>query len=300
MATTTVSLDKSLPRPRRRLPTWVYRLRRSPVGLIGAVIVTVVVVIAILAPTIAPLDPTKLNLGKRLLPPIWITGSDPTFLLGTDQLGRDMLSRLLWGSRISAVVGVAAVALSALIGVTLGLVSGFFGGWVDILISRALDSFMAIPFIVLALAVVSVLGGSLVNIIIVLGFTGWVSFARVVRGEVLTVRERDYVTAARSIGQRNRPILVRHILPNVIGSIIVLATLDVAVAIIAESSLSYLGLGVQPPTVTWGLMLADGRDHLATSWWLSTFPGLAISITVLGIIFLGDWLRDVLDPRLKK
>jgi peptide/nickel transport system permease protein len=171
-----------------------------------------VVLVAIFAPVLAPQDPTKLNLGKRLLPPIWITGSDPTFILGTDQLGRDMLSRLILGSRISVVVGISAVALSALVGVTLGLVSGFFGGWTDTLISRAIDSFMAIPFIVLALAVVSILGGSLVNIIIVLGFTGWVSFARVVRGEVLTVRERDYVAAARSIGQRNVFLLSRHVL----------------------------------------------------------------------------------------
>lgn len=268
--------------------------------MVGVTIVVAVLLVAIFAPVLAPHDPTKLNLGKRLLPPFWITGSDPTFLLGTDQLGRDMLSRLIYGSRISVTVGVSAVLLSALIGITLGLLSGFFGGWVDTIISRALDSFMAIPFIVLALAVVSVLGPNLVNLIIVLGITGWVSFTRVVRGEVLSVRERDYVTAVRSIGQRTPQILARHILPNVAGSIIVLATLDVAVAIISESSLSFLGLGVQPPTVTWGLMLSDGREHLATSWWLATFPGLAISITVLGIIFLGDWLRELLDPRLKK
>lgn len=300
MATQTAPFEKPITPRLRRTPAWLIRLRRSPVGMIGAFIITLVVLAALLAPVISPHDPTRLNLGKRLRPPVGVENSDPGNILGTDQLGRDMLSRLLWGSRISVIVGVSAVSVAALIGVTLGLLSGFFGGVVDLIISRALDSFMAIPFIVLALAVVSMLGGSLINIIIVLGFTGWVSFARVVRGEVLTVRERDYVTAARSIGQRNGWILVRHILPNVAGSIIVLATLDVAVAIIAESSLSYLGLGVQPPTVTWGMMLADGRDHLATSWWLSTFPGMCISITVLGIIFLGDWLRDVLDPRLKK
>ncbi|MFN8484255.1 MAG: ABC transporter permease [Anaerolineae bacterium] len=300
MATGADSLPTSTKLRSRRLPRWVFRLRQSPVGLIGLTIIVFVVLIAILAPVISPHDPTRLQLGKRLLPPFWIEGSDPAYVLGTDQLGRDMLSRLIWGSRISVVVGIAAVAIAAVIGVTLGLISGFFGGWMDTLISRGIDSFMSIPFIVLALAVVSVLSPNLLNLIIVLGITGWVSFARVVRGEVLTTRTRDYVTAAQAVGQRDRRILTRHILPNVTSSIIVLATLDVGVAIIAESSLSFLGLGVQPPTVTWGLMLADGREHIATSWWLAAFPGLAITITVLGIIFLGDWLRDVLDPRRKK
>ena len=300
MATTSLPLDKTLRSSRRTLPAWVRRLRQSPVGIIGAVIVVTVVVVAITAPLIAPHDPTRLQLGRRLLPPFWLPGANPAHFLGTDQLGRDVLSRLIWGSRVSVIVGVSAVALSALIGVTLGLVSGFFGGWVDGLISRAIDSFMAIPFIVLALAVVSVLGASLPNLILVLGITGWVSFARVVRGEVMSVKERDYIAAVQSVGQRTPLILIRHILPNVAGSIIVLATLDVALTIISESSLSFLGLGVQPPTVTWGMMLSEGREHLATSWWLATFPGLAISVTVLGIIFLGDWLRDVLDPRLKK
>jgi peptide/nickel transport system permease protein len=175
------------------------------------------------------------------------------------------------------------------------------GGVVDVILSRILDTFMAIPFILLALAVVGVLGprqgNGLLTLIIVLGITGWVTFARVIRGEVLSIKQREYIEAARSIGQHRPLILLRHVLPNVMASIIVLSTLQISTVIIAESSLSFLGLGVQPPTITWGTMLAEGRDHLATSWWLATFPGIAISLTVLGTILLGDWLRDVLDPR---
>ena len=270
----------------------------------GVAIVMIVVLVAITAPWLAPHDPTALNLKARLLPPIWYPESDPAYLLGTDQLGRDVLSRLIYGSRISVAVGVLGVLASLAIGVTFGLVSGFAGNKIDAVFSRVLDTFMAIPFILLAMAVVGALGpqeegSGLLTLILVLGVTGWVVFARVVRGEVLSVKLRDYVDAAYSIGQRRPAILVRHILPNVTASIIVLATLQVSTVIIAEASLSFLGLGVQPPTITWGLMLADGRDHLATSWWLATFPGLAITITVLGTILLGDWLRDVLDPRQK-
>lgn len=282
---------------------WIASLGRSPVGTFGIVIVVGVIVIALGAPLLAPHDPTQLNLRSRLLPPFWDAEGDMTYLLGTDQLGRDLLSRIIYGSRISVLVGVLGVAVSLVVGVILGLVSGYVGRWVDIIISRMLDTFMSIPFIVLALAVVGALGprqgSGIVTLVVVLGLTGWVTFARVIRGEVLSVKEREYVEAARSIGQRNGQILARHVLPNVTASIIVLGTLQISTVIIAESSLSFLGLGVQPPTVTWGIMLSEGRDHLATSWWLSTFPGLAITITVLGTILLGDWLRDVLDPRMK-
>jgi peptide/nickel transport system permease protein len=282
---------------------WVKGLFRSPVGLLGITLVTIVVITALGAPTLAPHDPAQLNLRSRLLPPVWFDGGDPTFILGTDQLGRDVLSRLVFGSRVSLIVGILGVTVSLVVGVVLGLTSGFLGGWIDTVISRMLDTFMAIPFILLALAVIGVLGpgrgDSLVVLIIVLGLTGWVTFARVVRGEVLSVKTQEYVEAAHAIGQTQFKILFRHVLPNVTASIIVLATLQVATVIIAESSLSFLGLGVQPPTVTWGIMLSEGRDHLATSWWLATFPGVAITLTVLGIILLGDWLRDVLDPRQK-
>jgi peptide/nickel transport system permease protein len=269
--------------------------------MIGLVLVLITLVCAVAAPLLAPHDPSVINVRGRLLPPAWAAEGDPMYLLGTDQLGRDLLSRLIFGAQISVVVGVAGVIVSLFVGVILGLISGYIGGIVDVILSRILDTFMSIPFILLALAVVGVLGlgegSGLLTLIIVLGLTGWVTFARVVRGEVLAVKQREYVEAARSIGQRDVWIIVRHVLPNVTASIIVLSTLQIATVIIAESSLSFLGLGVQPPSITWGTMLAEGRDHLATSWWLATFPGIAISLTVLGTILLGDWLRDVLDPR---
>jgi peptide/nickel transport system permease protein len=278
-------------------------LLRSPVGLVGFLLVIAAILGALLAPWLAPFDPTTFHFRNRLEPPFWIDGGDPRFLLGTDQLGRDLLSRLLYGSRISLVVGFLGVVVSLVIGVVLGLIAGYYGGWLDDVLSRVIDTFMAIPFIVLAMAVIAVLGtqggNSIVILVIVLGITGWVTFARVVRGEVLGVKALEYVEAARALGQSHFWIVVRHVLPNVAASIIVLSTLNVASVIIAESSLSFLGLGVQPPIVTWGLMLADGRDHLATSWWLSTFPGLAITFTTLGMIMLGDWLRDLLDPRMQ-
>ena len=282
---------------------WLRSLMRSPVGLLGIILVSLAVIMAVAAPMLAPHEPTKLNIKTRLIPPAWSEGGDPSFLLGTDQLGRDLLSRVIYGSRISLLIGLGGVAVALVIGVLLGLISGFFGGISDTVISRILDTFMAIPFIILALAVMGVLGvkggNNILRLIIVLALANWVIFARVVRGDVLSVKGRDYVEAARAIGQSTPKILWRYILPNVAASIIVLATLQIATVIIAEASLSFLGLGVQPPTITWGIMLADGRDHLATSWWLSTFPGMAITLTVLGIILWGDWLRDILDPRLK-
>lgn len=267
--------------------------RGSPVGMVGTAMVVAVVLVALLAPAIAPHDPTQHHRDVRFLPP-----GSPTFLLGTDQLGRDVLSRLLYGARISVLIGVSAVLVGGSVGATIGLVAGFYGGTLDALISRAIDTFLSIPFIILVLGVVGILGPSLLTLILVLGFTGWASYARVARAETMSVREREFVSAARALGASAGRISGRHILPNTMASLIVLATLDVAATILAESSLSFLGLGVQPPTVTWGLMIADGKDYIATAWWLALFPGLAISFTVLGVIFLGDWLRDVLDPKL--
>ncbi|MCU0492280.1 MAG: ABC transporter permease [Chloroflexaceae bacterium] len=301
--TTALKSPESLIRERPRVGRFALamrRLRRSPVGLIGAVIVVAVVIAAIFAPALAPHNPTRLQLGRRFLPPVWMEGGSWAYWLGTDQLGRDIWSRILYGSQISVFVGVASSIFSGIIGVLIGLVAGFYGKLVDSFLSRVVDTFLAIPFIVLALAVAGVLGPGLLNLIIVLTVTGWVTYARVVRGEVLAVKERDYIMAARVIGQQNWKIALSHILPNVAASVIVLTTLNVATTIIAESSLSFLGLGVDSRTVTWGSMLADGREHIATSWWMATFPGLAITITVLGIIFVGDWLRDVLDPKMKE
>jgi len=294
-------VERSATNARRRGALGFYwrRLRRSPVGMIGVAIISAVLFVAAFAPVLAPHDPTLQRLEQRVLPPAWAAGGVSEFPLGTDNLGRDVLSRLLYGSQVSVMVGVSGVLVSMLIGVNAGLVAGFYGGRVDAVLGRITDTFLSIPFIVLALAVVGVLGPGLLNLIVVLGFVGWVSFSRVVRGETLAIRQREFVQAARAIGQTNGQILRRHLLPNVGPSVIVLATLDVASIIIAESSLSFLGLGVQPPTVTWGAMLADGRQFVATAWWLATVPGMAITVTVLGIIFLGDWLRDVLDPRLR-
>lgn len=273
--------------------------RGSIVGMVGSTMVLIVVPIALFAPLIAPHDPAQHNRRLRFTPPVWVEGGDPRFILGTDQLGRDVLSRILYGSRISVLIGLAAALIGGLVGSAIGLMAGFYGGVVDQIISRLLDTFLSIPFIVLVLAVIGVLGPSLLTIILVLGLTGWASYARVVRGTTLSVRQRDFVLAAHALGIPGWRIAFRHVLPNTFASIIVLATLDVATTILAESSLSYLGLGVQPPSVTWGLMIADGREYLSSAWWLALFPGLAISFTVLGVIFLGNWLRDVLDPRIK-
>jgi peptide/nickel transport system permease protein len=276
----------------------VRRWRASPVGIVGSVMVFVVVMVALLTPLLAPHDPTEHNRRQRFLPPIWMDGANRAHPLGTDQLGRDVLSRILYGSRISVIIGVSAAVIGGTLGAVIGLIAGLYGGLVDTLISRAVDTFLSIPFIILVLAVVGILGPSLLTLILVLGVTGWASYARVIRGETLSVKEREYVSAAQSLGASNLRVAFRHVLPNTFASLIVLATLDVASTILAETSLSYLGLGVQRPTVTWGLMIADGREYLSSSWWLAVFPGLAISFTVLGVIFLGDFLRDILDPKL--
>jgi peptide/nickel transport system permease protein len=274
-------------------------LLKSKTGTIGLIIVLAVSFMAVFADTLAPFDPAKTHAVKRLKPPMWMEGGSPEHPLGTDNLGRDVLSRIIYGSRVSLLVGICAVVVAGAIGVVLGLISGYYGGVVDSIIMRTVDSFLAIPNILFMLVILAVLGPSLVTLILVLGFTNWVKYARIIRSEVLSVKERDFVRAARTVGASDGRIIFTHILPNVISSFIVVSTLSVATTIIAEASLSFLGLGIQPPDVSWGGMLSDGRQYLATSWWVATFPGIAITITVLGIIFLGDWLRDVLDPRMK-
>jgi peptide/nickel transport system permease protein len=254
---------------------------------------------ALAAPQIAPWDPGRQMLVKRLRPPAWHERGLREHPLGTDHLGRDILSRILYGGRISLGVGLSAVTLSGLIGITLGLLAGFHGGRTDAFIMRVVDVFLAIPYILLAMGVVFALGPSLLNVILVMAVTRWVQFARIVRADVLSIREREFVSGARARGNRSMRLLLRHVLPNALTPIIVVATLELAFMIIYESALSFLGLGVQPPTPTWGWMLADGRNYVATAWWLATFPGLAIMLTVLAVNLLGDWLRDTLDPRLK-
>lgn len=273
------------------------RLLRSPGGLVGLVLIILVVLVAILAPVLSPHDPAKQNIVYRLKPPFWAEEGSMEYPLGTDSVGRDVLSRVIYGARVSIFVGLVATAASALVGVSLGLIAGFLGGSTDSVISRVGDVQQAIPFLVLAIAVAAMLGPGLFNLILVLVITTWVTFFRVVRGEVLSVREEQYVLGAQSIGASNIRIMLRYILPNVTASIIVIATLLVANMIIFEASLSFLGLGVPSSIPTWGRIVADGREYITDEWWIAFFPGLAILITVMGINLLGDWLREDLDPK---
>ena len=274
------------------------RRRLSFRAVFGLTVLVCIGGAAVLAPQIAPWDPARQMLLKRLRPPMWEARGLREHPLGTDHLGRDILSRILYGGRISLGVGLSAVTLSCLIGVSLGLLAGFHGGRTDAFIMRVVDVFLAIPYILLAMGVVFALGPSLLNVILVMAMTRWVQFARIVRADVLSIREREFVSGARARGNRSTRLLLRHVLPNALTPIIVVATLELAFMIIYESALSFLGLGVQPPTPTWGWMLSDGRNYVATAWWLATFPGLAIMLTVLAVNLLGDWLRDTLDPRL--
>jgi peptide/nickel transport system permease protein len=281
---------------------WVMLLRRlvrRRTALFGLLVVLGVMLAAAAAPLVAPFDPLEQDIGQRLREPGWQDAQGRVHALGTDHLGRDILSRIIFGSRIALLVGLAAVMISGVLGLLIGLVAGYFGGRLDDFLMRLADVQLAFPFILLAIAVIGVLGPSLRNIIIVIGVSSWVVYARVVRGEVLSIREREYVHAAVALGSRHWRVLMTHVLPNTFTPWLVVATLDMARVIVIESALSFLGLGVQPPTPTWGGMLADGRVYLSTAWWLATFPGLAILITVLGINLFGDGLRDTLDPRLK-
>jgi peptide/nickel transport system permease protein len=275
------------------------RLARRRTALFGLLVVAVVVLTAALAPLFSPFDPLEQDISQRLREPGWQDAQGRVHPLGTDHLGRDILARIIYGARIALLVGLSAVLISGLLGMMIGLVAGYFGGRVDDFFMRLADIQLAFPFILLAIAVIGVLGPSLRNIIIVIGVSSWVVYARVVRGEVLSIREREFVQAAVALGSRDGRVLARHVLPNAFTPWLVVATLDMARVIIIESALSFLGLGVQPPTPTWGGMLADGRVYLSTAWWLATFPGLAILLTVLGINLFGDGLRDTLDPRLK-
>jgi peptide/nickel transport system permease protein len=299
VATEAVALAPPRPRVDREWVALLRRLVRRRTALFGMLVVLGVLLAAAFAPLVAPFDPLEQDIGQRLREPGWQDAQGRVHPLGTDHLGRDILSRIVFGSRIALVVGLAAVVISGLLGMLIGLLAGYFGGRVDDFLMRLADIQLAFPFILLAIAVIGVLGPSLRNIIIVIGVSSWVVYARVVRGEVLSIREREYVQAAIALGSQHWRVLRHHVLPNTLTPWLVVATLDMARVIVIESALSFLGLGVQPPTPTWGGMLADGRVYLSTAWWLATFPGLAILITVLGINLFGDGLRDTLDPRLK-
>lgn len=281
--------------PRRR--RW-RKFTRHPLGVMGGVILLVVFGSAICADYLAPHEPNKQRLMARFKPPVWAQGGSAMYLLGTDNVGRDILSRIIHGSRISLVVGFAAVGVSMLLGVTLGLLSGFLGGRVDSTIMALVDIMLAFPPLILAFAMVAVLGPGIGNIILVLGLTGWERYARVVRAEVLALREREFVQAARALGVPTPKIIFGHIMPNTFSSVIVMATLQTAQTILAEAALSFLGLGTGLTYPSWGQMIAMGRDYINIAWWLSTFPGLAILLTVLAINLIGDRVRDVLDPRM--
>jgi ABC-type dipeptide/oligopeptide/nickel transport system permease subunit len=288
------ALPAALARPARRPRRG--RLGELRAGLAGFVIVLLVTGAAVTAPWLAPHDPYAQNVAERLKPPLWLAGGDWVHPLGTDPLGRDLLSRIVYGSRISVTAGALAVLLSGSLGVALGLAAGYFGGRIDAAVSNLVEVMMAFPFLLLALAAIAILGPGFGNIVLVLGVTGWPIYTRVVRAETLNLREREFVASARALGTPALRMIWRHNVPNLAGTIIVMASLEVARMIILESFLSFLGLGIPPEVPSWGGMLGEGRVYVLTRWWLATFPGLAIFATTLGINLLGDGLRDFLDP----
>jgi len=274
------------------------RLAGNRTALASLVVVACFALMALLAPWIAPQDPTDADLFRRLLPPAWMEGAEPGFWLGADGLGRDILSRLIHGARVSLSVAAIVVGIAAVIGTLAGLAAGYLRGWVDVAVSRLVDTLLGFPYLVFAIGLMAMMGPGLHNIILALVLKEWVFTCRVVRGETLVAREQDYVEAARAIGCGPRHIMLREILPNVLSPVLVVATFRMAYVIIMEASLSFLGLGVQPPTPSWGSMVADGRDFLVEAWWVSTLPGLAILLLVLSINLASQGLRDAFDPRL--
>jgi peptide/nickel transport system permease protein len=276
----------------------VRQLRRYP--LVPLAMLTFLLVIpAVLAPQVAPHDPLKGSLANRLKAPAWQEGGSLEYPLGTDKLGRDILSRIIYGARVSLVVSLVAILVGGALGTALGLISGYFGRWVDSLIMRLVDISLSLPTILLALVLVAAVGPSFATVITVLVVLLWARYARLVRAETLGIKERDFIARARVAGASHARIMVKYIFPNVVNSLVVLATLQVGYVILLESALSFLGAGLPRPTPAWGLMIADGRELIVTAWWVSMFPGLAIMLTVLALNLLGDWLRDHLDPKLR-
>lgn len=289
------------PNERERAAAWKRTLRSllgDRVAVLGILVLATMTVAAVFAPAVAPHNPEWQERGDRLVAPL--TRSDDTgnvYVLGTDPLGRDILSRLIYAARISLLIGFLSVAIAAPTGVLLGLISGYGSRWVDDVIMRLADIQLAFPFILLAMVIVSVLGSSIRNLIVVLAISGWVIYARVVRGQIIRLKEMEFVQAAQAAGCTGNRVLFRHLLPNALTPVIVLITFGLASMILLESSLSFLGLGVQPPTPSWGGMLNESRNYIGQAWWASVMPGVAIMLTVLSVNFLGDWLRDILDPK---
>lgn len=279
------------------LAAWRF-LRQAPI--IPLLVIGLFIFISIFGHWLAPESAIAQNLRHRFMPPAWLSGGSLHHLLGTDNLGRDILSRVIVGARASFIIAVAAIASGSVFGSFVGLVAGYFGGLIDMIVMRIVDGLMAFPLILAALLLVAVIGPGTGTVVIATSVILWARFARLIRSEVLSVRERDFVTLARVAGASDRRIMLVHILPNVINSVVVLLTLQLGFVIIIEATLSFLGAGVPPPTPTWGQMVADGRDYIERAWWMSLFPGLAIAAVVLSFNFLGDWLRDRLDPKLRQ
>lgn len=284
---------------RRSLAGLLSELARHPVALLGGIIVLLFILAAIFAPQLTVHDPEVGSLRQRLLPPAWTEGGNPEFWLGTDAQGRDLLTRIIFGARISLLVGVLTVVISVVVGAALGALAGYYRGWLDTWLSRFADLLMAFPFLIFAIGVMAFSGPGFANLIMALTFKGWVEFYRLVRGEMMAEKTKEYVEAARALGRSHVAIMAAEILPNIIQSVFVLGTLRMGFFIVTEASLSFLGLGIQPPTPAWGSMVAEGRNVMLAAWWVSTLPGLAILLLVLSLNLFGEGLRDILDPRLK-
>ncbi len=272
----------------------------SRLAVAATVVTLAFVLMAVLAPLVAPHDPTEADLLRRLLPPFWMEGGELAYPLGCDALGRDILSRIIFGARISILIGVAVILVATAIGIVAGLAAGYLRGWVDVAISRVVDILLGFPYLIFAIALIAMTGPGLQNIVLALAYKEWVIPCRVVRGETLAARELEYVEAARALGASARYIMLREVLPNILSPVIVVSTVRIAHVIILEASLSFLGLGVQPPTASWGSMVADGRSFMLEAWWVSTFPGVAILLLVLAINVMSQGLRDAFDPRFQR
>jgi len=295
--TATVAGDVSEARRATGLRLVVRSLGRDRAAILGVLLVLTWLGVGLLGPAVIPGDPNRQELADALRPPAWLEGGVREQPLGTDHLGRDILVRIVYGARTSMLVGVSAVALAAVAGALAGLFAAEWGGAVDEVLMRVADIQLSIPFILLAITVLALLGGSMRSMVLVLVLAGWVIYARVLRSELLYLREVEFVQGARALGASRLRVIFRHLLPNTAGMIVVVATLELANVIILEAALSFLGVGIGPPEVSWGTMLADGRDYLTTEWWIATLPGVAIAVTILGVNLIGDWVRDVLDPR---
>jgi len=283
----------------KRVKQFIKELIRCRTAFLGAIIVLSFILIAIFAPFIAPNDPLKASIINRLRPPFWMDGGNITFLLGADEIGRDILSRIIYGARVSILVGLVTVAISGFLGTLLGSFAGYFRGRFDAILSRFADLLLSFPYLIFAIFLMSIVGPGFFNLIVILCFKSWVNFFRLSRGEMISEKTKEYVEAAQALGESDIKIIFKEILPNIIHSLLVLATLRVGFFIILEASLSFLGLGIQPPTPAWGSMINSGRAYMLSAWWVSTIPGIALLILVLSINLLGEGLRDILDPRLK-